>query len=191
MKMIFPYSQWLAEMWDSVPNVKVLEKKVEDEDVTYTIDIEGNPYRIWVHTRRYEDPEDKDSSFMVEMHFGSKTSPEGEFRDSLTGRHNMQKVMGGIWWAVKDWARTVCKGGELSAIIVIAKTEEPGDDRRAKIYGDFLMRKAKQVGIKVLKIVDITSLQQSMNRMMGNPGGEIIATKYLIEPISPKRIADA
>lgn len=175
-------------MWDSMPNVKVLEKNIEDEDVIYVLDIGGNPYQITLHTLR-ENPEDKDSDFMLELHFNSKASPEGEFSDSLTGRNNMQEVMGGLWWAIRDWAGTVCKGGDLSAIIVIGKSEAAGDDRRSKIYGDFIMRKAKQVGVKVLKSEDITSMHQNLMRMMGNPATEFIATKYFIEPISPQKIA--
>ena len=204
MKSVRPYSQWLLEMWDSVPDVKVLKKDVKNENAVYTIDIEGNPYQVTLIVYRkdqaleifpspVEDPSNKDSDFSLEIHFSSKKTPEGPFSDSLTGRNNMQDVMGGVWWVIQDWARTICKGGKLSALIVMAKTETPGDDRRAKIYGDFFMRKAKQVGVKVLGAEDMTDTFIRISRLSGSNPGDIglVATKYYIEPISPQKLASS
>lgn len=190
MKTISTYSQWLFEMWDSTPDVKLLKKIPEggesDEDTTYEIDIDGNPYQVVILVRR---PEEDENNVYLELHFNAKDSSGGKYTDALTGRNNMQKVLGGVWWAIQDWARTRAKKGNLVSFLSVAKSENPGDDRRSKIYADFLMRKASQYGIKVLGSKDITSVYKDLMGMFSHRDSGSVVFKYEIEPLPIQKLA--
>ena len=179
---LLPYSQWLLEMWDTSQETEVLEKTVEGESAMYVLDIDGDEYAVNIIAHRNPDnPE----SISLEVHFSSKVPGQETHSNALTGRNNMQKVMGAVWWIIRDWAKTVCKGGVLGAIVVVAKSETPGDARRARIYGDFLLRKVQQAGTKVVLTQDITEFW----REASGSSTDSIVTKYRIEPVPVSKIA--
>jgi hypothetical protein len=125
MENILRYQQFLNEMWDTIPDIKVINKiPARDEDMTYEFEIDGDVYKVFILVRRWED-----NTVTLEIHFSSKADPsDTEYSDSLTGRNNMQDVMGSVWWAVKEWAKERSKGGNLISIIVVAKSESLGDE---------------------------------------------------------------
>ena len=102
MKSILKYTEFLNEMWDTIPDIKVINKiPARDEDITYEFEIDGAIYKVFIMVRRWED-----NTATLEIHFSSKSKiTDTEYSDSLTGRNNMQDVMGSVWWAVKEWAK--------------------------------------------------------------------------------------
>lgn len=88
----------------------------------------------------------------------------------------MQDVMGSVWWAVKEWAKERSKGGDLASIIVVAKSESQGDERRSKIYANFIAKKAQEVGMIITKTTDIYN-----DLMQGLRDSSAIVTKYSID----------
>lgn len=119
----------------------------------------------------------EDNAVALEIHFQSKSKiTDTEYSDSLTGKNNMQDVMGSVWWAVKEWAKERSKGGDLASIIVVAKSESQGDERRSKIYANFIAKKAQEVGMIITKTTDIYN-----DLMQGLRDSSAIVTKYSID----------
>jgi hypothetical protein len=174
MKKILRYSQFINEMWDTIPDLRVIKRiPARDEDMTYEFEIDGDMYMVFILVRRWED-----NTVTLEIHFSSKADPsDTKYSDSLTGRNNMQDVMGSVWWAVKEWARERSKGGNLRSIIVVAKSETLGDDRRARIYNHFIMKKAKESGMIITKTTDITDMYNELGLSISNA----IVTKYSVD----------
>ena len=85
-------------MWETIPDIKVINRiPARDEDMTYEFEIDGFIYKVFILVRRWED-----NAVTLEIHFSSKDqSTDTDFTDKLTGRNNMQNVMGSVWWAVK------------------------------------------------------------------------------------------
>lgn len=102
MKKLLRYSRFLNEMWDTTPDIKVINRiPARDEDMTYEFEIDGFMYQVFILVRRRED-----NAVALEIHFQSKSKiTDTEYSDSLTGKNNMQDVMGSVWWAVKEWAK--------------------------------------------------------------------------------------
>ncbi len=178
MSSLLKYRQFLNEMWDTIPDIKVINKiPARDEDITYEFEIDGYPYRVFILVRRWED-----NTVTLEIHFSSKAeTSEDQYTDDLTGRNNMQDVMGSVWWAVKEWAKERSKGGNLISIIVVAKSESEGDDRRSRIYGHFIMKKAQEAGMIVTKTTDITDTYNNLTQNLRGPNSHAIVTKYSID----------
>ena len=178
MKSLLKYRQFLNEMWETIPDIKVINKSpARDEDMTYEFEIDGFIYKVFILVRRWED-----NAVTLEIHFSSKDqSTDTDFTDKLTGRNNMQDVMGSVWWAVKEWSKERSKGGDLRSIIVVAKSESIGDDRRSRIYGHFIMKKAQEAGMIVTKTTDITDLYDKMVHGLRDPNSHAIVTKYSID----------
>ena len=176
MKSILKYTEFLNEMWDTIPDIKVINKiPARDEDITYEFEIDGAIYKVFIMVRRWED-----NTATLEIHFSSKSKiTDTEYSDSLTGRNNMQDVMGSVWWAVKEWAKERSKGGDLTSIIVVAKSESQGDERRSKIYANFIAKKAQEAGMIITKTTNITDIYN--DTMQGLTNSSAIVTKYSIE----------
>ena len=178
MRSILKYCQFINEMWETIPDIKVINRiPARDEDMTYEFEIDGFIYKVFILVRRWED-----NAVTLEIHFSSKSKiTDTEYSDSLTGRNNMQDVMGSVWWAVKEWSKERSKGGDLRSIIVVAKSESIGDDRRSRIYGHFIMKKAQEAGMIVTKTTDITDLYDKMVHGLRDPNSHAIVTKYSID----------
>ena len=176
MKNILRYSRFLNEMWDTIPDINVINRiPAGDEDMTYEFEIDGAIYKVFIMVRRWED-----NTVTLEIHFSSKSKiTDTEYSDSLTGRNNMQDVMGSVWWAVKEWAKERSKGGNLISLIVGAKSESNNDNRRSRIYQNFIMKKAQDAGMIIIKITDITELYNTTILM--NPDLPSTVTKYSID----------
>jgi hypothetical protein len=176
MKKIFRYSQFINEMWDTIPDLRVIKRiPARDEDMTYEFEIDGAIYKVFIMVRRWED-----NTVTLEIHFSSKSEiTDTEYSDALTGRNNMQDVMGSVWWAVKEWAKERSKGGNLRSIIVVAKSETLGDDRRSRIYNHFIMKKAQDAGMIITKTTDITDIYN--DAMQGLTNSNAIVTKYSVD----------
>jgi len=173
MRDLLNYKEFLNEMWDTIPNIKVINRIPErDEDMTYEFEINGAAYKVFILASRW-----KDNTVTLEVHFSSKAEiTDTEYSDSLTGRNNMQDVMGSVWWAVKEWAKERSKGGNLVSIIVVAKSESLGDDRRSRIYNHFIMKKAQESGMIITKTTDITDIYNDVI-----PGTNSIVTRYSVD----------
>ena len=183
MENILRYQQFLNEMWDTIPDIKVVNRiPARDEDMTYEFEIDGAPYKVFILVRRWED-----NTVTLEIHFSSKADPsDTEYSDKLTGRNNMQDVMGSVWWAVKEWAKERSKGGNLISIIVVAKSESPGDDRRSRIYNHFIMKKAQESGMIITKSTDITDIYH--DTLQGLMDFNAIVTKYSVDKFPIDRL---
>ena len=175
MKKLLRYSRFLNEMWDTIPDIKVINKiPARDEDITYEFEIDGAIYKVFIMVRRWED-----NTATLEIHFSSKSEiTDTEYSDSLTGRNNMQDVMGSVWWAVKEWAKERSKGGYLKSIIVIAKSESQGDERRSRIYANFIAKKAQEAGMIITKTTDISDIYNDLMQSLRDSSA--IVTKYSI-----------
>lgn len=176
MIKLLRYSRFLNEMWDTIPDIKVINRIPErDEDITYEFEIDGAIYKVFILVRRWED-----NSVTLEIHFQSKSKiTDTEYSDSLTGKNNMQDVMGSVWWAVKEWAKERSKGGDLASIIVVAKSESQGDERRSKIYANFIAKKAQEVGMIITKTTDISDIYNNLMQSLSDSSA--IVTKYSIK----------
>ena len=163
-------------MWDKIPDLRVIKRIPErEEDMFYEFEIKGALYKVFILVRRWED-----NTVALEIHFMSKAEiTDTEYTNALTGRNNMQDVMGGVWWAIKEWAKERSKGGNLRSIIVGSKSEAPGDERRLKIYNHFLMKKAQELGMVITKITDITDGYKET--MKGLIDYDAIVTKYSVD----------
>ncbi len=176
MKNILQYSKFINEMWDTIPDINVINRiSARDEDMTYEFEIDGAIYKVFIMVRRWED-----NTVTLEIHFSSKAEiTDTEYSDALTGRNNMQDVMGSVWWAVKEWAKERSKGGYLKSIIVIAKSETQGDERRSKIYANFIAKKAQEAGMTITKTTDITDIYN--DALEGLMDSNAIVTKYSVD----------
>ena len=175
---LFAKGRIMNEMWDTNPDIKIVSEKITNgENYTLEFEIDGFLYSVYIIARRNDEDPKKVS---LEMHFSSKNS-SGEYTSDLTGRGNMQKVMGGVWMAFLKWAKEVAKGGYLTTLIISSKSEKSGDDRRAKIYADFLARKAAQVGMKIKGSEDITDVYNELSTAFGGSAVESITHKYMVE----------
>jgi hypothetical protein len=176
MKSILKYTEFLNEMWDAIPDINVINRIPSgDENMTYEFEIDGAMYKVFIMVRRWED-----NTVTLEIHFSSKAKiTDTEYSDSLTGRNNMQDVMGSVWWAVKEWAKERSKGGDLSSIIVVAKSESQGDERRSKIYANFIAKKAQEAGMIITKTTDISDIYNDLMQSLRDSSA--IVTKYSIE----------
>lgn len=175
MKKLLRYSRFLNEMWDTTPDIKVINRiPARDEDMTYEFEIDGFMYQVFILVRRRED-----NAVALEIHFQSKSKiTDTEYSDSLTGKNNMQDVMGSVWWAVKEWAKERSKGGNLISLIVGAKSESKNDNRRSRIYANFIAKKAQEVGMIITKTTDISDIYN--NLMQSLRDSSAIVTKYSI-----------
>lgn len=172
-------------MWDIDPDIEILKEEIKDEENFYTeFEVDGFEYSVTIIARRREEEPQK---FSLEIHFSSKDA-QGTFSSDLTGRNNMQKVMGGVWLIVIKWAKEVCKGGYLTALIVSAKSENKGDDRRSKIYANFIERKAKQAGVIIKGTEDITDLYNELTSAFGGDTIEAVTYKYLVDDFPIDRL---
>jgi len=176
MKNILQYRKFINEMWDTIPDINVINRiPARDEDMTYEFEIDGAIYKVFIMVRRWED-----NTVTLEIHFSSKAEiTDTEYSDSLTGRNNMQDVMGSVWWAVKEWSKERSKGGNLISIIVVAKSESEGDERRSKIYAHFIAKKAKEAGMTITKTTDITDIYNDV--LQGLTNSSAIVTKYSVD----------
>ncbi len=174
MKNILQYTKFINEMWDTILDINVINRiPARDEDITYEFEIDGAIYKVFIMVRRWED-----NTVTLEIHFSSKANPsDTEYSDSLTGRNNMQDVMGSVWWAVKEWAKERSKGGDLTSIIVVAKSESQGDERRSRIYANFIAKKAKEAGMIITKTTDITDMYNELGLSISSA----IVTKYSVD----------
>jgi hypothetical protein len=62
---------------------------------------------------------------------------------------------------------------------VVAKSESQGDERRSKIYANFIAKKAQEAGMIITKTVDISDVYN--NLMQSLRDSSAIVTKYSIE----------
>ena len=179
MRKILEYNQFVNEMWDTTLDVTpVLVSKHQDGEVAnYEFEIDGSAYNVFIVGRRYEDAPD---DLQIELHFSAKKEGDSEFTNELTGKNNMQKVMAGVWKSLIQWTKEVCKGGNLVSLVISSKSEEAGDERRAKIYADFIARKATQVGMRITGNEDITDAYNQMMSAFGNHI-ESVTTKYFVD----------
>jgi len=177
MKKIIKYSQFINEMWDTIPEIQILKKDIREEDAIYEFNIDDIPYQVLITTRRYDDNKE---DLQLEIHFSAKPQGGSKYTTELTGRNNMQKVMGSVWYCIIQWAKEVCKGGYLISLIISAKSEEKGDSRRAKIYSDFIARKASQVGIKISGEEDISKVYDEISIALGG-SSDSVTTRYSID----------
>jgi hypothetical protein len=183
MRDILKYTEFLNEMWDKIPDINVINRiPARDEDMTYEFEIDGFMYQVFILVRRRED-----NAVSLEIHFSSKSkSTDSEYSDSLTGRNNMQDVMGSVWWAVKEWAKERSKGGNLISLIVGAKSELKNDNRRSRIYANFIAKKAQEAGMIITKITDITEIYNTT--ILRNPDLLSTVTKYSIDSFPLDRL---
>ncbi len=86
MRSILKYYQFLNEMWETIPDIKVINRIAErDEDMRYEFEIDGFIYQVFILVRRWED-----NTVTLEIHFSSKDqSTDTDFTDKLTGRNNI------------------------------------------------------------------------------------------------------
>ena len=176
MKRILKYDIFINEMWDINPDIEILKEEIKDEENFYTeFKVDGFEYSVTIIVRRREEEPQK---FSLEIHFNSKDA-QGTFSNDLTGRNNMQKVMGGVWLIVIKWAKEVCKGGYLTALIVSAKSENERDDRRSKIYANFIEKKAKQTGMIIKGTEDITDLYNEMFNILNDSIVKVCCVKIV------------
>lgn len=172
-------------MWDTNPDIKILKEEVKDEENFYAeFEVDGFAYSVTIIARRSEEEPQKVS---LEIHFNSKDS-QGAFTSDLTGRNNMQKVMGGVWLIIIKWAKEVSKGGYLATLIIAAKSENQGDDRRAKIYANIISRKAAQIGMIIRGSEDISDLYNQMAAAFGDNPIPSITYKYYIDDFPIDRL---
>lgn len=185
MKRILKYDNFVNEMWDTNPDIRIVKEEITgEENFNIEFEIDGFLYSVVIIARRREEESQKVS---LEIHFSAKNS-SGAFTSDLTGRNNMQKVMGGVWLSIIKWAREVSKGGYLTALIISSKSENKGDDRRAKIYANFIERKAKQIGMIIKGSEDITDLYNELTSAFGGSSIEAITYKYLVEDFPIDRL---
>ena len=179
MRKILEYDQFINEMWDTNIDVTPVRKDFrKDEVANYEFEIDGSVYNVFIVGRRYDDAPD---DLQIELHFSSKKEGSSDFTNELTGKNNMQKVMAGVWKSLIQWTKEVSKGGNLDSLIISSKSEEQGDERRAKIYADFIARKASQTGMKIIGTEDITDAYNLMMSAFGNTNDTSITTKYLVD----------
>jgi hypothetical protein len=174
MRHIKLFEGFLNEMWDSDLDIKISRVKVNGEDATYEFEVDGSTYTVFIYLTRSDDSDD----FSLELHFS--VNKDGKYSNDLTGKNNMQRVMSGVWKCVIDWAKNVSKGGHLCMLMISGKSEEKGDTRRIRIYGDFLARKASQIGMKITGSEDITDLYKEISDAFGG-SGDTITYKYYVD----------
>jgi hypothetical protein len=174
MKHIKLFEGFLNEMWDSDLDIKISKVKVNGEDATYEFEADGSTYTVFIYLTRSDDSGD----FSLELHFS--VNKDGKYSNDLTGKNNMQRVMSGVWKCVIDWSKNVSKGGYLCMLMISGKSEEKGDTRRIRIYGDFLARKASQIGMKITGSEDITDLYKEISDAFGG-SGDTITYKYYVD----------
>lgn len=69
MKNILRYSRFLNEMWDTIPDINVINRiPARDEDMIYEFEIDGAIYKVFIMVRRWED-----NTVSLEIHFSSKS----------------------------------------------------------------------------------------------------------------------
>jgi hypothetical protein len=80
-------------MWETIPDIKVINKiPTNDENIIYEFEIGGYLYRIFIYVIRR-----KNNTVALEIHFSSKAeTSEDPYTDDLTGRNNMQDVIGSV-----------------------------------------------------------------------------------------------